>query len=108
VPKSRKGAGRPFKEGDKEKLLEVRRIRGRFPKLSYHAAALRYAQANPEEGIAPASTARRLARKLKQHDGVEPRRKRTRKALLRELYDALLRAAAIVEGLLRQEGDGGE
>ena len=103
MPKSRlrKGVvGHPF-HPDAEKLLAVRKIKAEHPKWHYYTAALRFAEEHPEPDAKPTSTARRLARKLKQEDGVPTKRNRTRKVLLREIEELLSRAA-LIAGYLRK------
>lgn len=103
MPRKR-SAGKPSRD-DTAALAGVRQIRAAQPRLSYRAAALRYAQAHPEEGVQTASTARRLADKLKTEDGQPPQRRATRRRLLQDLGALLVKAVYVVDALIAMEKD---
>lgn len=101
MPRKR-SVGQPPRD-DAEALKAVRQIRADQPRLSYRAAALRYAIAHPEDGVQPASTARRLADKLQTQDGRPPQRRATRRKLLEDLGALLVRAVYVVDALIAME-----
>jgi hypothetical protein len=93
-------AGRPPID-DTAALEAVRQLRITNRRLSYHAAALRYAKSLPVEPDAakPESVARRLADKLRKKDGVRQRRA-NRKRKIEEVQALLWRAFQILQELM--------
>jgi hypothetical protein len=98
----KRSVGKPPRD-DAEALEAVQRIRKAQPRLSYRAAALRYAKEHPEPDAQPESTARRLADKLRAMDGLPRKRRATRRVLLQELKFALARAVFLLEHILDLE-----
>ena len=96
--------GRPLKD-DAPALREVRRILAEHPRWSRSKAALHYAQQNPEKETQPASTARRLADKLRQESGIPRRQKALRRKTLEQLAELLAACTDVVNRLLRLERD---
>jgi hypothetical protein len=90
-------AGRPPLD-DTAALEAVRHLRAANRRLTYHAAALRYARSLPAEPGAskPESVARRLADKLRKQDGVRQRKANT-KHMLREVQKLLYQAYLLLE-----------
>ncbi len=98
----KRSVGKP-RHNDTKALEGVRRIRRAKPRLSYRAAALEYALKHPEKEVQPASTARRLADKLRVQDGLPPQPRATRKKLLQDLRNVMVKALSIVDALAGME-----
>ena len=96
-------AGRPPLD-DTAALEAVRSLRAANRRLSYHAAALRYARGLPAEPGAskPESVARRLADKLRKQDGVRQRKANTRR-MTQEALALLYQALLLLEKILSEK-----
>jgi hypothetical protein len=93
-------AGRPPLD-DTAALEAVRSLRAANRRLTYHAAALRYARSLPVEPGAskPESVARRLADKLRKQDGVRQRKANTRHTI-QQVQALLYQAYRLLDQLL--------
>lgn len=100
-----KGKGRSPKDDDAA-MEAVRKIKKANKNLSFHGAALRYAEKHREAEATPASAARRIAGKLLREAGIPKRRSAARRNEIRhELAKILVKAVRLIDELIALESD---